>query len=205
MQCVLNYLLLRNKCEFTFGLSVLDQKPCVGFRVATFQSHSDHGGSGAQTDGGGEPSMMRAEIGSVADCPNVPNAMKCIALVFNEFLSTTPLQCYNMRTHVGVWRNLTLRYSRRTKQMALMLCVQLEGVDDAIWQAELNHLSDVLRAVRRDEFTDVEGDGSKLITGIESNSSIDGSNISHSSEGEALVTGFCLQVKHTCMRFLPYI
>jgi tRNA/tmRNA/rRNA uracil-C5-methylase (TrmA/RlmC/RlmD family) len=139
---------------------------------------------------------MRAEIGSVADCPNVPNAMKLIASVFNSFLTTTPLQCYNMRTHVGVWRNLTLRYSRRTRQMVLMLCVQLEGVDGALWQAELDRLAGVLQAVRRDEFTDVEGDGSKLVTSMDSDHSTESTSDTDrgKSIGTALVTGFCLQV-----------
>jgi tRNA/tmRNA/rRNA uracil-C5-methylase (TrmA/RlmC/RlmD family) len=150
------YFDYRNKCEFTFGKDE-SGSACVGFRIGSYD------------DG--------AIVGRPDDCPNVPKAMKTIANVFTDFLSQTTLPCYDLKLHtgiikcfilvfstrnVGVWRTLTCRYSKRTRQMALMLCVQLGDADshpkydDPEFLADLNKLTVCLQSLKRQANTDTE-------------------------------------------------
>jgi hypothetical protein len=47
----------------------------------------------------------------------------------------------------GVWRLLTCRYSKRTNQMVLMLCVSTKGVEAALWAAAEAELTAMLQGL----------------------------------------------------------
>ncbi|CAM9180187.1 unnamed protein product, partial [Ectocarpus fasciculatus] len=134
----------RNKCEFTFGKTV-SGSPGVGFRVSSFQ------------DG--------ALVASPEDSPTVPNAMKIVARTLNEFACSSPLSCYDLASHSGVWRTVMLRYSKRTRQLTLMLCVCLPG----------------------DRTDGTATDAEKLVHSTFDSEMAD-------SDGQPLVTGLCYQV-----------
>ena len=163
-------------------------------------------------------------VGSPADCPNVPNAMKIVASAFDAFVKTSELKVYDMGNHQGttshhpipfnmtqtlsyfmiyptwlilifsgVWRNLMCRYSKRTKQLVLMLCVQLTGIDDSVWRAELHRLCEVLQEIRRNESTDDESAMRRMIDEHlnKANGIADDSLFDHISSNSGM---FCLLV-----------
>ena len=70
----------RNKCEYTFGIDKAGQ-PSIGFRISSFRD-------GVIVD---SPNL----------CPNVPNAMKLVAVEFDSFVKSSPLQCYDISSHLG--------------------------------------------------------------------------------------------------------
>jgi tRNA (uracil-5-)-methyltransferase len=94
----------RNKCEFTFGYRLIDGNPeqpipSVGFMAA--------GWSGG---------VSRPHI-----CPNIPWEACAVADLFEEFLQDSPLPPYELKGHTGVWRVLTIRISRRTRECMIII------------------------------------------------------------------------------------
>jgi hypothetical protein len=67
-----------------------------------------------------------------------------IVKIFIRHLRVSSLKVYDQYQHTGVWRLLTVRYSERTNQLILMLCVSLKGVDEDLWRQEKQTLVDVL-------------------------------------------------------------
>ncbi|ETW02436.1 23S rRNA (uracil-5-)-methyltransferase RumA [Aphanomyces invadans] len=105
----------RNKCEFSCGYDA-DRKPIVGFRFGTYK------------DG-------LVSVGGPDDCVNVPASMKAMVKTFQEFLNQSELPVYDVTTHEGVWRLLTIRASVHTKEV--MVCVQANpsSLDETTWEA----------------------------------------------------------------------
>ena len=56
----------------------------------------------------------------------------------------------------GVWRLLTVRYSKRTGQMLLMVCVSLKAVDDEFWSKELKKFTDCIQNIKHTAALDNE-------------------------------------------------
>jgi len=123
----------RNKCEFTFGKDY-QGLPSLGFRCSSF-----HEG---------------IIVDPPDDVPTVPNAMKLVVRALNSFLKDSPLPIYDLHEHTGVWRLCTIRYSRRTSQMSVLLVVCLGGVEASAWVSEVDRLRKTLAGLTRDEFTD---------------------------------------------------
>jgi tRNA (uracil-5-)-methyltransferase len=145
----------RNKCEFTFGYDQNGQKS-LGFRCTNF----DKG----------------VVVDPPTDVPTVPNAMKCVVQKIIEFIRTSELPIYDLKTHAGVWRLCTIRYSRRTNDLHVLLCVALVGIEPQLWATEVKRLSIALQALKRDITTDM---GDDVDVYVSSNSNI----------GVELVTG----------------
>ena len=177
----------RNKCEFTFGRDSAGA-PSVGFRVSSF-----HDGT---------------LVASPEDCPTTPNAMKVVISTLVEFIRSSPLPCYDNATHGGVWRTVMCRYSKRTGQLTLMLCVQLLGdcfdgkaaTEDreinSIYNEEMRRLAVMLQTLRR-QGTEVTDDESKMYEMCSCPEPSRDPMIRNSDSGSAerpLVTGLCYQV-----------
>lgn len=75
-------------------------------------------------------------VASPEGCPHVPPPMVEIVKLFVEHIRQSELTVYDQYHHSGVWRLLTVRYSERTNEMILMLCVSLKGISDEIWSNE---------------------------------------------------------------------
>jgi hypothetical protein len=167
----------RNKCEFTFGVDSGDKLPAVGFRVSTFS--------------------QGVLVGSPQDCPNISKPMKILVNAVNVFLrETSTLKVYDMHTHTGVWRLLTVRYSKRTQQMIVMLCVSLKAVEAEAWAQELALLTECIRGIARTADIDCEleqHEHEQEQAGSSCAPLSDGMDCGD-HDGAALVTGLCYQV-----------
>ena len=97
----------RNKNEFTFGYrtekiegeAAVKQIPSTGFLAA--------GWSG--------------EVSRPHVCTNVPWEACAVADLVEEFLQTSPIPPYDSRSHNGMWRVLTIRSSKRTKECMVIV------------------------------------------------------------------------------------
>jgi len=92
----------RNKSEMTFGYrheNETTKVPAVGFMAS--------GWSG----GVSKPHMLQ----------NVPWEICAIADIFDDFLATSTIPPYDSRIHRGVWRTLTIRSSKRTGEVMLVI------------------------------------------------------------------------------------
>lgn len=91
----------RNKCEFTFGHREKDEKqiPSVGFLASGWS---------------GGVSLPHV-------CQNIPWEFCALAEIFEEFLQDSPIPPYDSRQHEGLWRILTIRCSRRTKECMIIV------------------------------------------------------------------------------------
>ena len=98
----------RNKCELTFGYrhtvsgedgKTIIKAPAVGFMA------------GGWSGGVSNPHCL----------PNIPDEVCGIADIVNEFLSSSPLPPYDSKSHRGVWRQLTMRLSKRTDECMLII------------------------------------------------------------------------------------
>ncbi|EQC37278.1 hypothetical protein SDRG_05502 [Saprolegnia diclina VS20] len=116
----------RNKCEFTFGYDV-EHKPVVGFRVGMFKEGV-------------------VAVGVADECINVPQVMKDICRTFQAHLETSSMPVYDVMTHEGVWRLLTIRLSQRTNQIMLMIQANPSSVDAEAWTTEKTALVETLTA-----------------------------------------------------------
>jgi len=123
----------RNKCEFTFGyhqtpaMKEAGSKPvpAVGFLAAGWN---------------GGVSLPHI-------CSNIPTLACGIADVLNTFLSKSPIPPYDCKKHTGIWRTVTVRISKRTKECMVLILhappsggagVSVDGSNDfsASWEKE---------------------------------------------------------------------
>mgnify|MGYP006879038416 CR=1 FL=1 len=134
----------RNKCEFTFGCDSKNEKS-LGFRISSFR------------DG------VRVE--NPEECPNVPKAMKVVVNKIIEFIKASPFEVYDLKSHRGVWRNLFLRYSKRSKEMLMMFVVSLDSIEVKAWQNECDRLKSALISLQR--FDGIDNEVFRLESGEE--------------------------------------
>jgi hypothetical protein len=105
----------RNKCEFTVGRNRAGEI-VLGFRVSSF----------------GEGTVCE----SPRECGNVPEATKQLCASFEAFIRASALPIYDVGTHLGVWRQLTVQHSARTGHLRGMVQVKTLFVADEAWNAE---------------------------------------------------------------------
>jgi tRNA (uracil-5-)-methyltransferase len=97
---------VRNKCELTFGYTILSEEPgsfkvpAVGFKPFGWA------GGVAFSD---SLAIISPEVGVLVD-------------VFNQFLAGSSLPPYDQKTHSGFWRTVTVRTSDRTLECMLIIC-----------------------------------------------------------------------------------
>lgn len=61
-------------------------------------------------------------------CENIPPEVCTIVEIVDEFLATSPLPPYDVKSHQGFWRTLTIRSSRRTQEcMIIIMHTPAEG------------------------------------------------------------------------------
>jgi hypothetical protein len=152
----------RNKCEFTFGYAAEDvattpsetqdpapeNPPLDSEAIATTEAPASEVSSSPSPS----PSLgFRVSsykdgllVASPETCPHIPFPMVEIVKIFIRHLKGSALKVYDQYQHNGVWRLLTVRYSERTNQLILMLCVSLKGVDEEIWRQEKQALVEIL-------------------------------------------------------------
>ena len=134
---------VRNKCEFTFGYRYLfdtdtDQTATTTNDDGTSKT-TEPNDSTATTD---PPSTTDtktpacrgkvASLGFMATgwaggvvrphvCDNISSEACAIVDVVDDFLKTSPLPPYDSREHVGMWKTLTVRSSRRTRECMVII------------------------------------------------------------------------------------
>lgn len=96
----------RNKVELTFGYAFEEKDddpkrsvPIVGFT----------------------PQGWKGPVYKPHCCQNVPKVISLLSDVVNNFLKDSPIPPYNSFQHLGVWRTLTIRFSKRTEQIMLIV------------------------------------------------------------------------------------
>lgn len=104
---------------------------------------------------------------------------------------------------IGVWRQLTLRYGKKSNELSLLLCVSIRSIEMSAWVAELKRLTRLLMslphwkvsvATNMDEEDDRPLDAEGYLSQLLSGSASCTSTSLPTDVGDGLVTGFGLQV-----------
>lgn len=91
----------RNKSEFTIASSSNGtNERIVGFRVGSYRDGS-------------------SVVGEPYACDNLPDSMKLIAKVFQQYVRQSQYDVYNDQTHDGHWRQLIVRTSSQNDIMII--------------------------------------------------------------------------------------
>ncbi|KAK9887879.1 hypothetical protein WA026_000184 [Henosepilachna vigintioctopunctata] len=90
----------RNKCDFSFGINDENKSPMVGFRLASYACGS-------------------INVGPVDKLRHVPDEMKLVCKVFEDFAEKSKLEVFNPEIQVGHFRQLTVRLA--DKQLMLIV------------------------------------------------------------------------------------
>jgi len=106
----------RNKCQFTVGRSETGEIT-AGFRL----SGAQHG----------------CVIGSCKDHPITPKPMLLMVEVFEKFLRDSSLPVHDQTTHLGVWRDITLRYFEATQEFMAIVQVKADEADADLLKSEV--------------------------------------------------------------------
>lgn len=88
----------RNKCEFTFGSNAKGEV-CCGYT----------------------PNGWNGYISSSLPCPNIPAEMCGLELLFTKFVRESSFGVYHPKTHVGVWRQVTIRLSEKMEECMVIV------------------------------------------------------------------------------------
>jgi tRNA (uracil-5-)-methyltransferase len=123
---------VRNKVEFTFGYRYLfESSNNVGEGEDINGVDHTVAASGSTEDDNPRyksiPSVgvcARGWAGGVSlphSCPNIPREACAIVDIVEDFLKESPLPVYDTVNHTGVWRTLTLRSSRRTREVMVVV------------------------------------------------------------------------------------
>ncbi|KOC62531.1 tRNA (uracil-5-)-methyltransferase like protein A [Habropoda laboriosa] len=80
----------RNKCEFTVGRGNKGDKVVIGFRLSSYAAGS-------------------TAVGPIDNLCHIPNKMKVVAKVLEEFIQNTKLKPFHPVDHSGYWRQVTVR------------------------------------------------------------------------------------------------
>ena len=101
----------RNKCEFSVGFHPETEEIVVGFRLASYKKGS-------------------VSVAPVANVPVVSERMKQAASRFEAFVKESKLKPYDNITQSGVWKQLTVRESKRTKELMIMVVANPSQIPD---------------------------------------------------------------------------
>ncbi|XP_076046862.1 uncharacterized protein LOC143028527 isoform X1 [Oratosquilla oratoria] len=82
----------RNKCEFSIGMHPTSEERTVGFRLSSYKKGS-------------------VSVGPVAHLRHIPDSMKVVVRVFEQYVRASPHKPFDPTNHEGVWRQLTVRTS----------------------------------------------------------------------------------------------
>ncbi|CAF2823089.1 unnamed protein product [Rotaria sp. Silwood2] len=91
----------RNKCEFSCGKGNNNEDKVVGFRYGEYRYGIDR-------------------VGSPRVCKNVSDTMKLLVQHFQDHIRSRSSPWYSGETHVGCWRQLTVRTSRLNHLMIMI-------------------------------------------------------------------------------------
>ncbi|XP_060815247.1 tRNA (uracil-5-)-methyltransferase homolog A [Bombus pascuorum] len=80
----------RNKCEFTVGKSEKENEVVIGFRLSSYAAGS-------------------TAVGPIDNLCHIPNTMKVLVKVLEEFIKNTELKPFDPVDHSGYWRQVTVR------------------------------------------------------------------------------------------------
>ncbi|XP_050471466.1 tRNA (uracil-5-)-methyltransferase homolog A isoform X2 [Bombus huntii] len=80
----------RNKCEFTVGKSEKENEVVIGFRLSSYAAGS-------------------TAVGPIDNLCHIPNTMKVVVKVLEEFMKNTELKPFDPVDHSGYWRQVTVR------------------------------------------------------------------------------------------------
>ncbi|XP_050410106.1 tRNA (uracil-5-)-methyltransferase homolog A [Patella vulgata] len=112
----------RNKNEFSIGKNIDGKDNCVGFRYGLYKD-------GFST------------VGSASHVSILPESVKTVVQLFEEFLSTSVYRSYNQGTHEGHWRQLTVR-TTRTGEMMIIAEFQRRDIIQEDIDAEKSRLTE---------------------------------------------------------------
>ncbi|CAF0956084.1 unnamed protein product [Rotaria sordida] len=91
----------RNKCEFSCGKGNNNEDKVVGFRYGEYRYGIDR-------------------VGSPNVCKNVSDKMKLVVQHFQDHIRSRSSPWYSAETHLGCWRQLTVRTSRLNHLMIMI-------------------------------------------------------------------------------------
>lgn len=96
----------------------------------------------------------------------------------------------------GIWRQLTVRYSKRTHDLTLLLCVSLRSLQSLeLWVDELTRLGDFLHSLRTPLHLDNESEDLSARMAFNIKSGVEDLRLEFDTESPArLVSGFSVQV-----------
>lgn len=99
----------RNKCEFSIGINEATGLKTVGFRY------------GAYVEGS-------TSVGSVAQVPHVPDRMKEVVKVFEQFVQKSELPVFSPVQVKGFWKQLTVRLGMNTGELMVVVAGNADNV-----------------------------------------------------------------------------
>ncbi|CAG7831212.1 unnamed protein product [Allacma fusca] len=117
----------RNKCEFTIGYNPENKEKTVGFRLSSYKRGSK-------------------AVGKIDSLIHLPEKMVQGAQVFETFIRKSSYEPYDPETHVGVWKQLTVRTS--STDLLLMLIISRKDLSQ--------HEVEILKKDLRLEFKDLK-------------------------------------------------
>ena len=91
----------RNKCSFTIGVDA-SGAPCVGARPTGYR-------------------QAACIVTSTEGCLHEPAAVRDIVRLVQQFVASSPLAPYDLTSHGGCWRALTVRWAASTGQLMVVL------------------------------------------------------------------------------------
>ncbi|CAF0904041.1 unnamed protein product [Adineta steineri] len=112
----------RNKCEFSCGKGNNSEDKVVGFRYGQYSSGIDR-------------------VGSPSVCKNVSDSMKLVVQHFQDFIRSRSSPWYSAETHLGCWRQLTVRESRLNHLLLMIAFCQGQLTSEEIEQEKKDLLN----------------------------------------------------------------
>ncbi|KAI4486330.1 hypothetical protein M0802_012349 [Mischocyttarus mexicanus] len=91
----------RNKCEFTVGKSIDDDKIIIGFRLSSYAAGC-------------------TAVGPIDDLCHIPKTMKTAVKILEEFVLISGLEPFNPVDNSGYWKQVTARTSRLNQLMLIV-------------------------------------------------------------------------------------
>ncbi|XP_044760010.1 tRNA (uracil-5-)-methyltransferase homolog A [Coccinella septempunctata] len=99
----------RNKCDFSFGIDEETKLPVVGFRLSSYA----HGS---------------ISVGPVENLRHIPNEMKKLCKVFENFVQQSKLEVFNAEIQCGHFRQLTVRLA--DKQLMIIVGIHPQNLSE---------------------------------------------------------------------------